>query len=467
MNNIRPTTHEKAFQINLDSQKHGTFAEIGAGQEVVRWFFHVGGAAGTVAKTISAYDMAVSNAIYGSTDRYVSRARLVAMLDREYGSLLENLRESRGDETTFFVYANSMATRSYSRHQDGHGWMGIRFQHEPHGIPSQILIHARMMDLENVREQEAVGILGVNLIHGAFYHHDKPNALIKSLLDGLGRERMEVDLVDFAGPIFTEVDNRLMSLELVENELTDAAMFTAGGETVLPGDVLYKKAALVHRGTFRPITNSTLDMLERVRSTYHESGEEGEDEPVVILEMTLRNLLAGDKVDHADFLARADTLSVLGLDVVVSNFGHYHSAVTYLRRHTSQRIMFVMGSPNLGDLFEEKYYGDLPGGILEAMGRLFSGNVKLAVYPFQEPDSSRVTTVDNLEIPVSLRDLYSHLVVNGKIVGIRDVPEENLHMFSSGIRDLLQSGDPRWEALVPAPVVSMIKSGRLFGYSPR
>jgi hypothetical protein len=345
--------------------------------------------------------------------------------------------------------------------------MGIRFQHEPHGIPSQILIHARMMDLENVREQEAVGILGVNLIHGAFYNHDEPVTLVKSLLDSLGRERMEVDLIDFAGPCFTEIDNRLMSLELVKNELTDAAMFTADGETVLPSDVLYKKAALVHRGTFRPITNSTMDMLERARATYHEAGEQGEDEPVVILEMTLRNLLAGDEVDHADFLARADTLGVLGHDVVVSNFGHYHYAVTYLRRHTSQRIMFVMGSPNLGDLFEEKYYSDLAGGILEAMGRLFSGNVKLAVYPFQEPDSSRVTTIDNLEVPESLHDLYRHLVVNGKIVGVRDVPEGSLQMFSGEIRDLLQKGDPRWEAMVPAPVVSIIKSRGLFGYSPR
>jgi hypothetical protein len=466
MNQSRPTTHEKAFRINVDAQKHGTFAEIGAGQEVVRWFFHVGGAAGTVAKTISAYDMAISDAIYGPTDRYVSRQRLRAMLDHEYDSLLERLHEARGAETTFFVYANSIATKSYSRHQDGHGWMGIRFQHKPHAIPSQILIHARMLDTENVREQEAVGILGVNLIHGAFYHHEEPGVLIKSLLDGLGRERMEVDLIDFSGPCFAEVDNRLMSLALVEGELTDAAMFKAEGEMVLPSDVLYKKAALVHRGTFRPITNTTMDMLERARSVFRDAEEERDNGPVVILEMTLRNLLAGDRVDHADFLARADTLGVLGHDVMVSNFGHYHSAVTYLRRHTSLRIMFAMGAPNLGDLFQERYYSDLAGGILEAMGRLFNGDVRLAVYPFQEPETMRVSTVENLEVPEPLRDLYRHLVVNGRIVGIRDVPADRLHMFSGAVRDWLQSGDPRWETMVPAPVVSIIKSRGLFGYSP-
>jgi len=256
-----PSTHHKALQINIDAAKYGTFAEIGAGQEVARWFFRVGGAAGTVAKTISAYDMVVSDAVYGPCDRYVSRTRLQAMLDHEYGLLLERLDEKRGDTTTFFVFADTMAARSYTRHDEGDGWMGMRFQHQLHAQPSDIIIHVRMLDTENAREQEAIGILGVNLVYGAFFHYADPNSLISSLMDNLTRERIEVDMIKFSGPCFAGVDNRLMSLQLVEQNFTDAAMFTAEGEVVQPAEVLHKKTVLVERGSFRPVTNPTVDML--------------------------------------------------------------------------------------------------------------------------------------------------------------------------------------------------------------
>ncbi len=267
MNNDRPSTDRKALQINLDADKYGTFAEIGAGQEVARWFFHVGGAAGTVAKTISAYDMAVSDAIYGPAERYVSRQRLEAMLQYEFNLLLQRLDQTRGDKCTFFAFANTVATRSFSRQEEGRGWMGIRFQTEPHAKPSEIIIHVRMLDKENTRQQEALGIIGVNLIHGAFYLHRQPDMLIRSLLDNLTWERVEVDMINFSGPAFADVDNRLMALQLVEQDLTEAAMFTAEGETVQWNDVLYKKPVLVQRGSFRPMTNATLDVLERALGT--------------------------------------------------------------------------------------------------------------------------------------------------------------------------------------------------------
>ena len=268
MTESRLNTGQKALQINLDAKKYGTFAEIGGGQEVARWFFRVGGASGTVAKTISAYDMAVSDAIYGPADRYVSRQRLQAMLDYEWNLLLQRLDATRGDKNTFFVFANTVATHSFSRMQEGHGWLGVRFQSQPREQSSEIIVHVRMLDRETPREQETLGILGVNLIHGAFHLHGEPEQLIGSLLDDLSRERIEVDMIKFSGPRFAGVDNRLMSLQLVQQQLSDATMFTADGEVVIPGEVLYKKPVLVERGSFRPATKTTLDILDRARERF-------------------------------------------------------------------------------------------------------------------------------------------------------------------------------------------------------
>src|SRR6267378_4047813 len=277
-------TSQKALRINLDARRYGTFAEIGAGQEVARWFFRAGGAAGTVAKTISAYDMAVSDANYGPTDRYVSRQRLHAMLGYEYDLLLERLREKRGARTAFFVFANTVATRR----EEGQGWLGIRFQADPGAEPSEILIHVRMLDKENVRQQEALGIIGVNLIHGAFYQHREPESLIHSLLDDLTWERVEVDMIRFSGPAFARVDNRLMALQLVRQGLTEAAMFTAQGEAIQWAEVLHKKPALVLRGSFRPVTKATLDVLERGLDQFLREPELPGEGPFDLMEMPLR-----------------------------------------------------------------------------------------------------------------------------------------------------------------------------------
>src|SRR5712675_1185113 len=295
-------TNHKAEQINVDAKRYGTFAEIGAGQEVARWFFRAGGAAGTVAKTISAYDMAVSDAIYGPTERYVSRRRLQSMLEHEYQLLLERLDGKRGDKTAFFAFANTVATRK----EEGNGWMGIRFQAESGADPSEILIHLRMLDKENVRQQEALGIIGVNLIHGTFYSWQQPEVLIRSLLDDLTWERVEVDMIRFSGPAFARLDNRLMALQLVRQGLTEAAMFTAKGEAVQWAEVLYKKPVMVERGGFRPVTNATLDVLDRALEQFVQDPDLNGETPVVLMEMTLRHLTTGDNIDAADFLQRAD-----------------------------------------------------------------------------------------------------------------------------------------------------------------
>ena len=259
------TTQQKALALNLDPATYGGFAEIGGGQEVARWYFAVGAAATGVAKSISAYDMAVSDGLYGPARRYVSRQRLEAMLEHEFAQLLRQLETRRGDTTTFFVFADTVATRRHGRPENGHGWMGVRFQAHPHDLPSEIILHAHLLDANALHEQETLGILGVNLLHGAFYQRETPERLIGSLVDGLSRARVEIDMISFAGPAFAGIDNRLMALQLVEHGLTDAAMFTATGEVVHPSDVLHSKPILVERGSFRPATKLPLELLERAR----------------------------------------------------------------------------------------------------------------------------------------------------------------------------------------------------------
>jgi hypothetical protein len=463
MNEEKLNTDQKALQINLDKAKYGTFAEIGAGQEVARWFFRVGGAAGTVAKTISAYDMTVSDAIYGPADRYVSRQRLQAMLTHEYNLVIERLDKPRGDKTAFFAFANTVATRSFTRHEEGHGWMGIRFQGAPRQRPSEVIVHVRLLDPEPVREQEALGIVGVNLIHAASYKHNSPINFIVSLLDGLTRERVEIDMVKFSGPCFAGVDNRLMTLQLVEQGMSDAALFTADGESVIPSEMLYKKPVLVERGSFRPLTMPMIEMLEGAQEQFIQEKALGGEAPVTLMEMTLRQLQVGDVIDHGDFLDRVDTLRALNRPVLISNFRRYHRLVQYLSRHTSKMIGLPLGLVRLRDVLDEKNYTDLGGGLMESLGQLFRNGVKLYVYPWLNRETNQVVTLENFQPAANISHLYAHLVANGFIEPIRKFTPEYLSIGSNGVLEKLQSGNPAWEKQVPAPIAELIKAKKLFG----
>lgn len=457
-------THQKALRINLDDTKYGTFAEIGAGQEVARWFFRVGGASGTIAKTMSAYDMQVSDAIYGKCDRYVSRQRLFTMLDHEYGLLLERLQQKRGATTRFFVFAETVAAQSFRPRDECHGWMGVRFQSQPGGPPSQIVIHVRMLDHENLQQQEALGIIGVNLIHGALYLSDDPPAFIRSLSDDLTRERIEVDMVKFSGPAFEKVDNRLMSLQLVEQGLTQAAMFTANGEVVNAADMLHSKTILVERGSFRPVTKVTLDMLRCAEAQFvQEPGVQGQ-ELLVLMEMTLTNLASGGQIDHRDFLDRVDLLRTLGKTVLVSNFAEFHRLAAYLFRYTKHKIGIVLGVPTLREVFDEKFYPDLEGGILESFGRLFKNDLKLYVYPLLDPATGALITAGNLRVEPHLRHLYAYLLENRFIEALKDYNTDCLPIFSGHALAKIQKGDASWEEMVPAEVGRIIKDRSLLGY---
>src|SRR6266496_4451151 len=386
-------TNKKAFQINLDAKRYGTFAEIGAGQEVARRFFFVGGASGTIAKTMSAYDMTFSDAIYGPTDRYVSRIRLGT----------------------------------------------------------------------NVDQQEVLGVIGVNLIYGAFYHA-KPEELISSLQENLAPGRIEVDMIKFSGPAFSQVDNRLMSLQLVSQGLTDAVMFQADGETVQPAEVFYKKAIQVERGSFRPVTYATNDMLDGARRKFLQESGCSEDDLIVLMEMTLEHLLAGGQLDHADFLARVDILGALGRTVLISRFGEYYRLAGYLFRYTNKPIGLVMGVPSLIQIFNEKYYNKLEGGILEALGRMFKGGLKLYVYPMIDEASGKIITATQIEVAQNLRSLFQYLIDNQYVQEIGDYHPEYLRIHPPDVLTKLQSGDSSWEQMVPPEVVHMIKKRQFFGY---
>ena len=479
------TTIQKALTINLDVPKYGTFAEIGAGQEVAREFFQAGGASGTIAKSISAYDMVFSDAIYGKAPRYVSRERLKLMLDHEYQLLIDRLSPTRGDRTNFFVFADTVATSNFKGTNEAHGWMGFRFQTEPRGEPSEIMLHVRMWDKEAVLQQQALGIVGVNFIYGALYYRADLGKLIESIRDNLGMDRIEVDMMRFSGPAFENVDNRLMSLFLVKFGLTNAVMFGLKGEVLQPSEVLYKKAILVERGSFRPVTHVNVDMLNCATAQFvQEPLVKGKD-MVVLMEITMNNLLAAGALDAHDFLSRVDLLADIGFTVLISNYSEYYRLTSYFRRYTKEMIGVAMGINNLLEIFNEKYYENLEGGILESFGRLFRNSVKLYIYPMRQeaydmyiaPDSGSHTTTGhafssnvlitskNVRIVENLANLYAHLLENHYIDSIVGFDPDILSIFSRDVLRRIKEKDPTWENMVPTPVVEAIKRRGLFGFS--
>lgn len=481
------TTNRKALTINLDEAKYGTFAEIGAGQETARFFFQAGASAGTIAKSISAYDMKFSDEIYGKSERYVSEERVLRMIDYEYKLLHERLSTSRGSESTFFSFANSVAAKSFRGVHDHHGWLGIRFQGSPMEEPSDIILHVRMLDKENLQQQQALGIIGVNLVHGAFYLHENPPHLIHSLLDNITTARIEVDFIRFSGFRFAKVNNRLMSLQLIQNKLTQAVMFSSQGNSVEPAEILYKKAVFVERGSFRPVTRINLDMIKAGLAQFSAEPKVQSEKIEVLTEITMKNLLVDGEVDDADFLARVDLLSTLGFPVLISNYPEYFRLASYFRRYTKSMIGITLGVNNLVEVFNEKYYENLDGGILESFGRLFRNTVKLYIYPMRrdsleqfisrdvlegekaqpappELKAHELVTADNLLVSPHLRHLYLHLKENHYIESIREYNPELQEIFSRDILRHLRLANDDWEKLVPREVATVVKARRLFGY---
>jgi len=459
------TTQEKSLRINLSRAIYGSFAEIGAGQEVAANFFKVGGASGTIAKTMSAYDMKFSDAIYGVCDRYVCEDRLIQMLDHEYKLLPERLQH-RVKETRFFAFADTVEVLNFERTNQGHGWIGLRFQLKPEGPYNDCVVHVKMHDNDPLQQQVSLGILGVNMIFGVMFMKD-PDHIISSLLDGLTSRRMEVDMFRLSGPDFAHVDNRLMALKLVKNGLTKAAMFGPDGTVMQPSEALYKKNVLVLRGRFRPVTHVNVDMLLASRRHFKREPDVDKSRMVVLTELTLNDLSSDGQIDEKDFLHRAEIICSLGQTVLVSNYFEYYRLVEYLSKITKgKKIGLVLGIYALQKVFEEKTYENIRGGILESFASLFGTNVKLYIYPSLRMGSDQLFTLADFEkeLPANLRSLFRYLMDNNKLEDIRNANVSNLHIISDNVLAMIRKGQEGWEKFVPSKVEEAIKENGLFDY---
>jgi hypothetical protein len=462
-----PSIKDKALRINLNENIYGTFAEIGAGQETVRNFFRAGGASGTIAKAMSAYDKDFSDAIYGIEEdgRYVTEPRLKTMLRHEMKLMEQRISREKHPNKIFFAYANTVATIDFAKKFKGHGWVGIRFQVDPNGDYNEIILHVRFKENDARLQQLTLGTLGVNLIYGAFYKHDQPKKLLRYLYDHIDKDQIEIDMVNFSGPQFATVDNRLMSLQLIKNGMTEAVMFGPDGNNILPAAILYKKNILTLRGSFRPVTKVNIDMFERSYDIFINENKVEEENAITIFEITLSNLRAEGEIDEEDFMDRAKLLCNLGHTVLISNFQEYYKLVEFYSKYTKARMGLTMGVNNLVDIFDEKYYRHLSGGILEAFGKLFFKDLKVYLYPLLDQDTGETTNSDNLKVHPRMKELYKFFKYNGKVVDITDYNPEILRIFSREVLQKIMDGEDGWEETLPGGVAKIIKDKKLFGYT--
>ncbi len=454
----------KCLRINLNENIYGTFAEIGAGQETVRNFFRVGDASHTIAKTISAYDKDFSDAIYGIEDdgRYVTETRLKSIISHETKLIEERISREKHPDKLFFSYANTVTTIDFAKKYKGHGWMGIRFQTKPEEEYSEILLHVQFHETLALLQQITIGTMGVNLIHGAYYLHDDPKVLLVHLYDQLDKDQIEIDTINFSGPAFKNVDNRLMSLQLVKNGMTDAVMFAPDGHNVLPANVLYKRNILTLRGSFRPVTKVNMSMYEKSLKLFLDEKKVDKERVMVIFEMTLSNLRAEGEIDEKDFMDRAKLLCSLGQTVMISNFQEYYKVVEYFAQHTSERMGLTMGVNTFVDIFDERYYRHLSGGILEAFGKLFFKDLKVYLYPLKDPETGEITTSENLKVHPRMKELYKFFKDNGRVVDITDYDPSVLDINSREVHQMILDGKSGWENMLPESTTQLIKDNNLF-----
>ncbi|MFK7854701.1 MAG: hypothetical protein AB8B79_11335 [Granulosicoccus sp.] len=460
------TTTNKALRLNLDEKKYGTIAEIGAGQEVARQFFLAGAAAGTIAKTISAYDMQFSDAIYGVQEggRYVSQARVKAMLDKEFPLVVSRVGTSKPKSSRFFSYATTVAAKRFNQNNECHAWCGIRVQMYPGAEPSDIIVHVRMLEKTAEQQQDTLGILGVNLIYGAFYYFEEPKTLIDSLTDGLARGQIEIDSIEFAGPYFEDIDNRAINLHLIRSWKTRAIMFMPDGQVAVPAEMLYKKNVLTTRGSFKPVTKLNVDMIQQGFEAFKELDGVSDDNSIVLAEISLNDLFGKDlMVPEEDLIVRVRLLNELGYSVMVSDYTRYFSLRAYFRQYTAMQIGIVIGMINIKEIFDEKKYVGVEGGILEGFGKLFPDNTRLFVYP--ELDSQdQVKDFTSIEIDRQFRYLYKHLLENQYVFGINCSDKTLFKIYSRDVLSKIPNGKGDWEDCLPEGTAQRIMQQGLFGY---
>jgi len=461
------STTRKALLINLNQMFYGTIAEIGGGQEVARTFFQAGGASGTIAKTISAYDMAYSDALYckGKKERYVSKDRLQKMLSIEYNELVDVLKKVRDPKTCFFVFANTVEALNYNKDNKARGWLGVKFQLDPDCEANEVVIHTSLLENDNLLQQYTLGILGVNLIHACIYHYNNPKAFLNSLMDNLSSDRLEITMINAHGPQLDYIDNRLLNLQLVKNGMAQATMFDRYGNVFEPSDMVYKKNVLAFRGSFRPITYVGFDMLKTSYGLFKKDEDYDKNNTIALCEITLNNLLEDGEFHERDFLERVDILNGMGQNVMISNFKEYYKLVFYLSQFKTKNLRIVIGMHTFLNVIDEKYYSHLKGGIIEAFGRLFVNNMKMYVYPSIDESTNQLINLRNISVPDEIKYLFLHLLENEKILDIKNVKKEFITTYPHIVLNKIKNKEAGWEKMVPKYIEDAIKSKKLFGYN--
>jgi hypothetical protein len=457
----------KALSINLDSEKYGVIAEIGGGQEVARAFFKAGGASGTIAKSISAYDKIFSDALYNQRKpgRYVSEDRLFKMLTNEYEELVKNLHADRGHNTAFFVFADTVEILNYHKSNSGHGWMGMQFQLKPNAPVNTVIIHVNLHENDSLLQQYTLGSIGINLIFACFNYYDRPNAFLKSLMDNLDRDRVEIDMITMQGNDLDYVDNRLLSVQLVKNGMTSVSLFDRNGKVMRPAELFYKKNVLVLRGSFRPLTYTLVDMLKSGTSQFRREADFNRSNAVTICEMTINNLQQDGEFDEKDFLDRVDVLNDNGQNVMITDFQEFYKLSRYFSQYHIEQIRILLGANTLTKLFQPEYYPNLNGGVLEAIALLFPENTALYVYPAKDTDNQTISSnkcTENTEY----QQLFLHLIQHHNIVDIKAGKKADLRTTPGDVMKYMCNNDPQWETYVPVRVASLIKEKGLFSFCP-
>ena len=463
------TTKHKALAINLRPDFYGTIAEIGGGQEVSRTFFQAGGASGTIAKSISAYDKKFSDHLYGQgVNRYVSENRLRQMLDSEYREVKDILDEEKGSKTKFFAFANTVEILNFKKTNIAQGWVGVKFQLLPKAESNEVVIHVNLLENDPVLQQYTLGILGVNLIYAAMYYSDRPNLFLQSLMDNLSLDRLAINMAEMTGPQLNFVDNRLLALQLVRNGMTRAAMFDKHGRVLQPYDQLYKKDVIILRGSFRPITVVGFDMIKTAYAMLQKNAEIHRENVMVLCEMTMSNLLADGEFDEHDFLDRVNLLNAMGQSVLITNFKEFYPLVHYLNSYVKiNKLRLVMGAPTFQKVMAEKFYDQLQGGIIEAVGKLFKRNVKVYVYPSltdKDNPNSELLTSQNVSIEEKQKLLVEYLKESKFIVDLKNYKTDHLTVSSHKVLKMIKENNPEWEKMVLRNVAYYIKEKGLFGF---
>lgn len=457
---------QKALIINLDATKYGTFAEIGGGQEVARLFFQAGGASGTIAKSVSAYDKNYSDYYYDSksNERYVSELRLKKMLSHEYQEIVEILNDKRKPEQRFFVFANTVETLNFKKSNQGNGWLGVKFELNHTNAPNEVVIHVRLKENDTILQQRTLGTLGVNLLWACFNYTSTPNTFLQSLLDNLDTDRVEITMARMSGPDLEWLDNRLLGVQLVKNGMTPAVMFDSEGNVQQPSDMLHRKNVLAFRGSFRPITYVGVDMLKTSYAIFKQDEDYSRDSTLSVCEITLNNLITEGEFHERDFLDRVDLLNHLGQNVMISNFREYYKLVDYFGRFKIKKLRIVIGFPTFEKVLDPCYYQDLRGGILEAFGMLFPPNMKFYIYPMLDEESGNLLHSEDLKLTSEIKCLYDYLKNTRKFIDIRNAKKEWLHITSNKVLSLMRNGDAQWETMVPKHVIEVVKDRCLFDF---